>query len=496
MDAGLNRESISGIEGFDEELKLTVKAGRDFLARVDEVWEIEEQNETWVKNPGGIPGNILIRLPRFLLIPADDKKNEISQSNGALQKTMYELFDEVRDSSDNYKRAQEYLDLLALELDPNDTSQEFGQMMIDINRTLKNVFPESKLHVATTLKDPDKSITPIFEVQMSSNIKTSADRQGLGSVRSAVFALLRYREMYLERKREKSNDDRYYIRTLIIGFEEPEIYLHPNVANNMRDEIYNLATSSLSQIVCTTHSPYMMDLGKDLDKAIYPKQILNLFKLKRDNNVTYKVCYCIPINVTDAFTALMQDEKDSVKFILKMDDYVSRVFFAKNILIVEGDTEDIIFRETINRMPEGLKGEIRTNYQIIKARGKAAIIALVKYLKALSIDPFVIHDEDQVEGATKFNEPIKNVVSNENMRYVLRYCIEDILGYDSPTSDKPFKAYMHIKSNWPEDKGWDGVQDNWCKLCEDYFFKEAFVNYKRERICQLLELMARKGELK
>ncbi len=66
-----------------------------------------------------------------------------------------------------------------------------------------------------------------------------------------------------------------------------------------------------------------------------------------------------------------------------MDDYVSRVFFSKKILVVEGDTEEIVLRETIKRMSSTVRKQIFTNYQIIKARGKAAIIALVKYLKAL-----------------------------------------------------------------------------------------------------------------
>ncbi len=41
--------------------------------------------------------------------------------------------------------------------------------------------------------------------------------------------------------------------------------------------------------------------------------------------------------------------------LLKMDDYLARVFFAKNILIIEGDTEEIVLRETILAMPEDMR---------------------------------------------------------------------------------------------------------------------------------------------
>ncbi|MCZ5656791.1 AAA family ATPase [Escherichia coli] len=40
---------------------------------------------------------------------------------------------------------------------------------------------------------------------------------------------------------EKKGKDDAATRSLIIGFEEPEIYLHPSAANQMRDLIYELS---------------------------------------------------------------------------------------------------------------------------------------------------------------------------------------------------------------------------------------------------------------
>ncbi|HDR52560.1 MAG TPA: DUF2813 domain-containing protein, partial [Mariniphaga anaerophila] len=428
LEKGLSEESLRTVmPEFSEGQRLTTQSVINGLRELPELWVVDTETETWFKNPGGIQGNILKRIPKFLLIPAEDRKDEISHRGGALQKTMKDLFEEVRDRSENYKKAQEFLDLLATELNPSDSKQEFGKMMLEVISTLRNVFPESSLHVDTTLSNPDSSIIPTFNVEMSSNVRTPTDKQGMGTIRSAVFALLRYRESFLERT--KGEEDDSFSRTLIIGFEEPEIYLHPNAAGNMRDEIYHLATSSTSQIVATTHSPYMIDLGKDLDQPNFPRQILNLMKLVTQNtSIKFKTSISIPFNVTKAFQDLAGEEKDYVKFILKMDDYVSRVFFAKNIIVVEGDTEEIVLKETIKRMPESARKHVLSNFQIIKARGKAAIIALIKYLKALSIDPFVIHDHDKIAGATKFNEPILNALNSPNQRYMFLYCIEDTLG--------------------------------------------------------------------
>jgi len=455
-------------EQFDKEKKL-IKSERVKLELIHELWDINDGKEEWFVNPGGIDGNILVKLPRFLLIPAVDKRDEIEGTSGALQKTMKELFTEVRNSSDNYKEAQKYLDLLADELDPHDESKEFGKMMSEINTIVSDVFEESKIHVMTSLSDADSAIRPSFEIEMSSNVRTKPERQGMGSIRSAVFALLRYREKLVERKNKQGD----YSRTLIIGFEEPELYLHPSVANLMRDKVYELATSTSTKIICTTHSPYMIDLSKKIDAGQFPSQVLNLVKITKDEATNLNSTYVVPFNTTKAYLSLMEDERQFVKFVLKIDDYVARVFFAKNIIIVEGDTEDIVFRETIKRLPEDVKKKVLSNVQIIKARGKAAIIPLIKYFKAMDIIPFVIHDKDKDPGAVKFNQPILNELGeDENKRLMLEHCIEDVLRNEKSSYGKPFAAFSHINENWGE--SWDEVQQEWRYLIEKKVFREYF----------------------
>ena len=106
-----------------------------------------------------------------------------------------------------------------------------------------------------------------------------------------------------------------------------------------------------------------------------------------------------------------------------------------------------------------MKKAIRSKYQIIKATGKATMISFIKYLKALGVDLFVVHDEDSdTPGAVVMNAPILEALYNdETKRLMMHNCIEDELGYPAPSSDKPFKAYQHVK-DW---KTWDDVPDNW-----------------------------------
>ncbi|MCU8035760.1 MULTISPECIES: ATP-binding protein [unclassified Shewanella] len=230
----------------------TSKAAQEKLEQLDVIWDLKE-TDTWFTNPGGIPGNVLKMLPRFLLIPADSSSTEIEGgTSGVLGKTLSELFEDVRSKSENYTQAQECLDKLAQELNPEDENSEFGKMISELNSVLASVFPDSKLHATANLSDPKTALKPTFNVEMSSNVRTEISQQGAGMIRAAAFGMLRFRQKWLSKREDEHN------RALIIAFEEPETYLHPSAANQMRDAIYELSDKE-SQIVATTHSPFIID---------------------------------------------------------------------------------------------------------------------------------------------------------------------------------------------------------------------------------------------
>lgn len=438
VEAGANAEIIS--EFFPEPAKKLNAADKEKMKLIDELWDISDDEEVWDKNPGGIAGVVLSRLPTFLLIPAESASHEIDTKTGALQKTLNELFKDVRGNSENYRKAQESLNALARELNPADEASEFGVMMGELNGVLSGVFPESKIYATADLSDPDNVLLPSFSIEMSSNIRTCVSNQGTGMIRAAVFGLLRFRQQWL---RKKGQDDSV-ARSLIIGFEEPEIYLHPSAANQMRDLIYELSDGQ-SQIIATTHSPYLIDLARK------PRQVLNRFHYDNAHTTVY------PLSVTEKFLALQDNDKDQIKMLIKLDSHVSRIFFTRKVVVVEGDTEEVVIREAIRRMPQVMQSKILASTELVKARGKAAIIGLVKYLKALDVDFFVIHDRDAgTAGAEVFNAPIAAVVGDASKIIMLEECIEDLLGYPDPGSEKPFKAYKETQ-RWGD--GWVDVPE-------------------------------------
>lgn len=431
------------------EKSLTIAATKSKLMDLPECWDVKlEEEPTWMENPGGIPGNVLSKLPRIVVIPAESCISELTSTSGALYSLLGDLFDQVRGNSKNYAQAQVFLNKLAAELDPNDEETDFGKLIRDLNGMVDTLFPDSSVHVSATLDVPEKSIKPQFNVEMESNVKTAVNYQGHGMIRATAFQLLRFIQEFINKNSDSP-------RATIFCFEEPEIYLHPAAANQMRDSLYDLAGPNC-QIVSTTHSPYMVNLGSEKSMS------LTKFNFTENDFSTTS-----SFNLEEAFLSLVDDEKQNLKMLLKVDDYISRMFFSKKCIFVEGDTEEVVVRETIKRLSTEDKAKVIGNCEFLRARGKAVLISIAKYLNALGVNYMFMHDRDAgTAKAEAMNDPILAQTGNER-RVMIEECIEDLLGYDAPSSEKPYKAYIHIQDNWGDE--FDDLPSNWkstfIKLC-------------------------------
>ncbi|MBS9766485.1 MAG: AAA family ATPase [Flavobacteriaceae bacterium] len=428
---------------------LKTKAYKTLLESFNPIWNYED-TFNWVNNPGGIPQIVISKLPKYVLIPAEHKANEIdSDKKTALGEVMSTIFSDVVESSNNFEKVKEYFGELEKEIDTENESTTFGKLMINVNSTIRTIFPDSEIQAKVNLSDPNSFLKPKYDIKLGSNILTDVSYQGTGMVRSTAFSLLKFREDW---KKEREGD----LRNLVICFEEPELFLHPNASNQMRNAIYDLAGGE-NQIICTSHSPYMIDLSRDNEK-----QIINNITVNDDTFVKSN-----PFSVTEKFKDLMDDDRHYIKMLVKIDDYFARAFFAKKIVIIEGDTEDVVLKKSISILDKEVQNRINADFQFIKARGKATIPPLVKYFEALSInDYFVIHDRDRgTERAEQVNPRILSVINAEDKRIMLEECIEDCLGYDAPSKDKPYKAYIEVKD-------WNNIQDipdSWKNVLEKVF---------------------------
>jgi putative ATP-dependent endonuclease of OLD family len=409
--------------GVDE--KLPKQWERDFI----EVLDFETDQEPIIEeNPGGFSSNINSKLPKVIRIPSLINTSDFDGNNkGLLSECLSLLFDDLLTQNQLATEIQERLTELETQMNPETDGSLIKQLTIDVNAIISSVFPSCGIEITPNLQNLNEILKPKYEVSLFSNVKTKIDKQGTGLIRTTAFAMLRYHSN-LKTQRQLET------RPILVAFEEPEIYLHPSAANLLRDTIYSLGATD--QIICNTHSPWMIDLTQE------PLSLTKMINLA-DNTVT-----CKNYGLTSSFANLPADDKLRVKMLQLFDDEISRVFFAERVVVVEGDTEILAIKNTLKLIPETTRKEILSKSQVIRARGKASIISLVKYLQDLGIYPYVMHDRDQgTAGAEIFNSPISNAV-NDLTRLTLNHeNVEDTLGYIAPSVDKPFKAFS-VTNAW------------------------------------------------
>jgi putative ATP-dependent endonuclease of OLD family len=425
LDIGITTETIADrLDKTGADDKLPKNWEKDFI----EVLDFENAQEPIAEeNPGGFPSNVNSKLPKVIRIPSLVSTTDFEgKDKGLLSECLSLLFEDLLSQNTLATEIQVRLTELENQMKPETEGSLIKQLTNDVNSIISAVFPSCGIEIKPNLQNLQDILKPKYEVSLFSNVKTKIDKQGTGLLRTTAFAMLRYHSNLRTQKQLET-------RPILVAFEEPEIYLHPSAANLLRDTIYALGATD--QIVCNTHSPWMIDLTQE------PLSLTKMVS-KADNTIS-----CINYGLTSSFAKLPADDKLRVKMLQLFDDEISRVFFADRVIIVEGDTELLAIKNTLKIIPEQLRKEILFKSQVIRARGKASIISLVKYLQDLGIFPYVMHDRDQgTAGAEVFNQPIATAVNDATRLTLNHENVESSLGYVAPSADKPFKAFKATNS--------------------------------------------------
>lgn len=225
-------------------------------------------------------------------------------------------------------------------------------------------------------------------------------------------------------------------KTKILLFEEPELYLHPDVARSIRDLLYELSDRSEFQVLCTTHSPLMVDLAKEHTTLV--RVVMN----ERQETTVHQV----------ESTLFEDDERDRMRMLKSFDPYVCEAFFTDRVLLVEGDTEAVVVRTLAPILGERV--------HVVNCGSKMNIPLFQKVLRHFGIDYSVFHDLDdktnskgQLNAAWTMNERIwHEIVAARQVgvaarRYLFERNFEEAHHYEHSTHDgKPYSAYKMART--------------------------------------------------
>lgn len=169
------------------------------------------------------------------------------------------------------------------------------------------------------------------------NIPSSYSSVGHGTIRTAIFTLLLMRDVAERFERRQGRKD------YMVLFEEPELFLYPRMVKELRELIYQVSTEDLPyQVLCASHSSSMIDLSK-------PKSSI----IRLVNSSTGTKSYQINDQfLKDAKGIVTNDElKQEMYEVLRFNPYICESFYADEVLLIEGPTEEIISRAFLQEVP-------------------------------------------------------------------------------------------------------------------------------------------------
>jgi putative ATP-dependent endonuclease of OLD family len=261
----------------------------------------------------------------------------------------------------------------------NDSREEVSKVETELGLFIKEIFPGYEV---TFDAQPEENLTACitFFKQGSrlllgpeNGYKCPVEKQGSGARRTLLWTALR---LVADDASGKKAADSTTSRPQVLLIDEPEICLHPTAIRDACRVLYDLPKSYNWQVMATTHSPAFIDVSRDNTTII---------RVERDTlGQVYSTTVFRPEKAR-----LDTGDKERLKLLNVYDPYVAEFFFGGKNIIVEGDTEYSAFKHVIAAERNRFK-----DVHIIRARGKATIVTLVKILNQFGAAYSVLHDSD------------------------------------------------------------------------------------------------------
>jgi len=222
-------------------------------------------------------------------------------------------------------------------------------------------------------------------VNIDDSLPTSIDAKGHGLQRALVFAYIRAYAKFIG-ETEISEGKGPLFNNFILAIEEPELYLHPNGQRKMFNVLEEICKTD--QIILCTHSNFFVNMHN----------YNNIVIVKRDNNGPTGACQYI----SDIFEAEEDESKKRLRKVFRclslFDLSRSEMFFAKKVILVEGDTEKFIIPFCASELvgQDNKYDLTANNICVVECGGKSNIHIFMRVLNKFKIPYVVLHDVDPI----------------------------------------------------------------------------------------------------
>lgn len=183
----------------------------------------------------------------------------------------------------------------------------------------------------------------------------------------------------------------------ILLMDEPENALHPMAARAAQAHLYELGKHPDWQVLLTTHSPYFINPLED-------HTIARMQRSTDGKSLSPRLYVADEANFSP-------DEKDNLQA-LQLTNVVLLKYFWELSIIVEGDTEHAAFISAITKEKHEMSGKV----SIVRARGKAVLVPLIKMLNHFKADFGIVYDIDwpyRRDGSNNGSWTLNTIIRNE-----------------------------------------------------------------------------------
>lgn len=347
-------------------------------------------------------------------------------------------------------------------------SSETRDMLDKMTNSIQRVFPGhlAKLdsphadHITKNILELLVKMEPILYMGTEEH-QSPLGKQGSGAQRMLMWAALKCTaEQKVAQKGKESSS-----RSFSLLIDEPELCLHPSAVREASSLLYEIAALPNWQVMITTHSPVFINLESDNTSIVRVDRELSA-KSSRGTTI-YR-----PTEVR-----FDPEQRENLKLLTMCDPYVAEFFFAKQIILVEGDTEYVVLRRIITDLAKDSEGY--RDIHILRARGKANIASFCKILNHFTKPYAILHDSDnpkdrsgRVNGRWTDNAIIREGMKPGTRIVAMVTNFETaFLSDKNSDKEKPFQAFQAV--------GRDSDLESRIRLLLDYLlgYGEEVPNY-------------------
>ena len=336
----------------------------------------------------GIQQNLLASLPEFYLLPAiTDYSDEINRrsSSTVFRRLMADLADRIMRTDPRYGEIETTLTKLRQLLNPAIEGEEpqrleaLSSVEVSLQDTIKRLMPSvCGVQLAVEVEESKEIFSKGVTIKVDDGVLTDVLAKGHGMQRSIVFALL---QMLI-----KSGQQQGEGRPIILGIEEPELYIHPHAQRliyRVLKEFAGLTNDAdqalgTNQVVYTTHSPAFVDISR------YER-----IGVVRKRPITGTIIRQCTAGVLGTIA-----ERKGFKLLTSFGLKHNEIFFARNCIIVEGPEDEVGIIATARKLGviADLPDEI--GLSIVVTGGKGDIPKFQKVLNAFGFSYGVLLELD------------------------------------------------------------------------------------------------------